>query len=402
MTISRVASSKTTTSATSVSASAPAGIVAGDVVFAFLHGDTAAKSDVTNDGTSWTIHDANSASGSTATLFYRYVVTGEATSYSFRHSDSSSDAFSLTLVAYRGVDPTLPIDDWWDTTQVTSATLNIADSIQRHKNMMLLSVDFIGSNTTVLTPPAGYTLAESNTGFNPGCSVYELLQAAAGSIATTTFVLNASTTQKGWILPLRPGPTGPVLVAGPFSPDAAVNTDNAGGNAWSNPTNALTSNDSRASATVSGTTATDFLDVTLPAATRVPVGSTVVGVIAQIEAIRSGGTTGEVIDNRVQMILSGSAAGDNKAYTDATFGPYISSGDFRNSYGDQDDLWGNAITPALANASNIGLRVAVAGQAAGANRVGNIDHIRFWFYYRPPVGIGLTQSVLLARRRLVS
>jgi hypothetical protein len=163
-------------------------------------------------------------------------------------------------------------------------------------------------------------------------------------------------------------------------PSAAVVTDNAGSAVtWAGATNVYSDNATNATCTVSGTTASDFLDIT-GFAMAIPAGVTINGITVDSNCYRSGGTTGNVRDNTVQLIIGGTATGNNKA----TATSWATGTTNIYTFGGAADLWGLTPTVSQLNASNFGVRIAVRGAASGANRIANIDYVQITVTYTEP------------------
>lgn len=380
MAIAHRASSVTTATATSITGNAPAGLAENDLLLAIVHGTTAGKTPAVADGVSWTQIISDGTNGSTFSVWRRVAGSSEPSTYAFKHSDDSSDTFSLTIAAWSGVDPVFPQDTQRASNVVTNATIILSAISTTVDDAVVVAINAIGSAASVLTPPAGYSLVADNDGFDPGSSIYAITQASKGTTGNVTYVATASAVQKGVMFALRPAAVFPVLRADEF-PSTGTNIDNAGGNAWATPSNVTTSNNSETTAVANGTTPSDFLRAS-NFGFSIPSEATIVGVVAIIEHRRSGGTTGQIVDNSVRLVdASGAETGDNKA---SAF-TWQTTADAYDSYGDLDDLWGATLTPAVVNDTDFGVRLAIQGQAAGADRNANVDSIRLFVYYTMPV-----------------
>ena len=168
--------------------------------------------------------------------------------------------------------------------------------------------------------------------------------------------------------------------SGNTAPTSGTNDTSYGSIAWSNPTNIYASENTRASVTLSGTTATNYLSAS-SFGFSIPTDATIIGITASIERVRNGGTTGAARDNVVRLVKGGTVIGDNKAAT----GTNWPTTEAAATYGSSIDLWGTTWTPSDINASNFGLVVAAAGAAAGADRVANVDQILINVAYTTPV-----------------
>lgn len=364
----------TATAVTSVTINKPAGVVEGDELFAQVDCDAASQTLVTADGTAWTAFDNDGSNGFSSGIVRRRAGASEPSTYSFKRNDDGSDNFAVSVSAWRGIDETYPIDDGEAVTIVAAGTSIATAAVNiPMKNTMVLAFVSIGANTTLSATPSGYTQALDNDGFNPGHALFYKLQTSVGSSGTQSWTVGSSTALKGRNVPLRPaGDKFSVSV----QHDSRAVTDNAGSAVtWANINNVQTSNGTYTGGTASGTTASDFLDL-LDWDFNIPSGATPVGVVMIMEQRRSGGATGQIIDNLVEMRLSGGSISSNMARSTnwATF-------DMRQTYGDRDDLWGATLTDTDVNDATFGFRIAVQGAAAGADRNFNVDHVFAYIIY---------------------
>ena len=194
-----------------------------------------------------------------------------------------------------------------------------------------------------------------------------------------------------------------VLNTGAVSPASAASINFLGGSqittsdTWVNPTNALASDNARATSTYSS--GTSRLLATAAYGLAVPANSEIVGVVGEIEkseALAADNVFDDAVlltagfDARVDANVVGgnvTAVGLNKA--SATEWP-VTASEAYTTYGGAADLWGAALTPAIVNSSGFGLAVRTSS-AAGA--VASVDHMRMTVYYRskgtmPVPGLG--------------
>lgn len=368
------AATGTRSAGTTVSATLAGAPAAGRVLVAQVVGDTTAQTLVSNDGLAFELVRSQTGSGTSYAVYLRVCTGVETATFTFRRNDSASDNFSLNLTLWSGVNPANPYYALDIITVANSDTVVIPAQNAGIANTVVLALLAIPSTTTVLTPPAGYTLGSEIDGFNPGASAYYIAQAASGSTGTVTWVTAAiANSLKGLAIILRPDP-GYSYVQGIVG--SGVNTDNAGGNAWSNPGNITADDPNAASCTLSGITIQDSLDGgTLGFA--VPAGATIKGYEVQVGSrFRSGGTTGAARDGTLQLLDAGVAVGSNRAVT--TQWPIDP---VTLLYGHPDDLWGATIAPTDHNLTGFGARLGVRGAAAGADRVANVDFLHVTVYY---------------------
>lgn len=162
---------------------------------------------------------------------------------------------------------------------------------------------------------------------------------------------------------------------GPRTATTVTDDSSVGSTAWSNPGNAATSDDSRASATIPGTGITHRLKFQNFGFT-IPSGYTITGFVASGE--RSGGA-GTVIDNEVYVTKDGSnPRGSNHAVTGIWPGS-----DAAQFYGDSLDTWGNPWNAEDINATTFGAFWSAKGTTLGGNSA-NVDALALTVYYQAP------------------
>lgn len=170
---------------------------------------------------------------------------------------------------------------------------------------------------------------------------------------------------------------------GNTNPSANTTEAGSGGLNWVNPGNVYTANNTRATCTAPGASSNvatifPFINVT-GFGFSVPSDATITGVTCGIDRSRSGGSTGEIRFNTVQLIVGGARSGTAKS--SATNFPTTEA---YQTFGANNNLWGASLTPTNVNASNFGISVRLIGSTATTNRVGNIDHIRVNVAYALP------------------
>lgn len=160
---------------------------------------------------------------------------------------------------------------------------------------------------------------------------------------------------------------------GPLSPGTLVNTNNGAPIAWTNPSNAASSNDSYATAVDLDQQPSQQLWVTNFGFT-VTGGATIDGVLVEIERSVSG--AGNVTDDGLHLLRAGVEVGSDKKDV-VTSWP---GSDTIASYGGASDLWGTTWTDTQINASTFG--VSLAAQETGVDlATAQVDHIRITVYY---------------------
>lgn len=175
-----------------------------------------------------------------------------------------------------------------------------------------------------------------------------------------------------------------MATAGPNASGTQANTDRGVLNvAWSNLANVASSNDSRASSSVTtsaSATPCDYLDLT-NFGFAVPSGATINGITVAIERSAS---TGNVQDDTVQLIKGGTASGTNKADTGTDWPATASEASV--NYGGAADLWALSLTDTDVNASNFGVRISAKTASAGAN-IPEIDFVSITITYSPGISV---------------
>jgi hypothetical protein len=144
--------------------------------------------------------------------------------------------------------------------------------------------------------------------------------------------------------------------------------------------NVYSSNNVRASYTLSGNGQSPNLDTT-GFGFSIPSGAIILGIEVEIERRASGGS---IDDDDVYLLKAGAVSGSDHAS-----GTDWPTSDGTRSYGDSDDLWGTTWTAAQINASNFGLRIQ-ADSDTSSSRTIDIDHIRINVTYSsdPTAAIG--------------
>lgn len=153
---------------------------------------------------------------------------------------------------------------------------------------------------------------------------------------------------------------------GPLSPGTLASDGAHGSNAWSNPSNAASSNDTYASVATDGTS--EYLKAT-NFGFAIPAGATINGIVVDIE--RKAAMAG-VTDDRVRIVKGGTVQTEDKAApgtwpTDDTVA----------TYGDSSSLWGAAWTAGDINDSGFGVVLSVSVTSDQAD----VDHITITVHY---------------------
>jgi hypothetical protein len=150
--------------------------------------------------------------------------------------------------------------------------------------------------------------------------------------------------------------------------------NDGGTTAWTNPTNiqgdttstAATCNISAGGGTSHKLRATNFNF-------SVPSTAIIVGVLVEVE--RNAANTNRHADDNVQLIVSGTESGNDKA-----LGTAITTTKQFVSYGGSSDLWGNTLTPAIVNSSNFGVSYKIV--RTGTATTTSVYRVRITVYYQ--------------------
>jgi hypothetical protein len=166
----------------------------------------------------------------------------------------------------------------------------------------------------------------------------------------------------------------PVSYGSVFSSDSS----NGGNRSWSNPSNAQSSDNNYATASL---TSSGDLTRYLKAegyGFSIPVGATINGIQVNIErkqACAVGSCSSSVTDSEVKLLKGGAVVGNNKA--SATHWPLT---DTFISYGSPSDLWGTTWTVSDINNANFGA-VLSAHRSTGGDRNLSVDQISISVFY---------------------
>jgi MSHA biogenesis protein MshQ len=200
------ASSAAAVASTSITVPVPAGVTTGD----FLIASIAVRGNPTvNAPAGWTLIRSD-ANGSTMRLstFRRFVTTTEPATHVFTFTKSST-ASSAGIAAYRGVDPTTPVDVHGGQVTTKAGTKLTAPTVTATvAGTKLISV-FGSAIDATATPPTGMT--ERYDRLSVGSSKVSVTAddqtlAAAGATGVRTVALDKSTTGLGQDICLRPAP----------------------------------------------------------------------------------------------------------------------------------------------------------------------------------------------------
>jgi hypothetical protein len=172
---------------------------------------------------------------------------------------------------------------------------------------------------------------------------------------------------------------------GPNNPGTIVNDASVGTIAWTNPSDAATSNNLYAYGGGGGTS--NYLKCS-NFGFSIPSGATIDGITVEIEKKRTPYCT--VTDNVVSLVKNGVISGNNYRSTDNW-----NLTDTYSTYGGSTDLWGLSLTSSDINSSTFGVVInCITAVFKGGQRPW-IDHVRITVYYTESGGGGPTSASAL-------
>ncbi|UAY52835.1 hypothetical protein [Ferruginibacter albus] len=136
---------------------------------------------------------------------------------------------------------------------------------------------------------------------------------------------------------------------------------------WSNPGNVISNDNSYATATVTSSSASHYLQATNYGFT-IPTEATIKGITVTVGRFGSSSSSG-IIDNSIKLIKAGSIVGSSLASTSTW-----STSEAVATYGGATNLWGNTLTPADINSSNFGVALSVKTNSS-SNRTASVDYM---------------------------
>ena len=152
----------------------------------------------------------------------------------------------------------------------------------------------------------------------------------------------------------------------------AASTSSTTTNPWLNPTNGYSNNTTYATTTGASGSNSAYLYLN-GFGFSIPSNAVIDGVVFKLKKK----ATGTITDSRVSLVNSTSALGSNK-----TIAGNWPTTDITSTYGTTTDLWGNtttALTPAIVNSANFGVRIRAA--FGTNNAVASVDYGSFQIYY---------------------
>lgn len=156
-----------------------------------------------------------------------------------------------------------------------------------------------------------------------------------------------------------------------------TSSEGASGTVWTNENNVYSSNNARATATLTLGESTKNLKAK-GFGLNIPSTATIEGIEVKIEKSVDISRTNAMKDNRVQLVISDLASGNNYAKT----AYFNNTTDSVSTYGSQTDLWGLTLTPSQLNSSNFGVAYSAIRHPSGSSdQIVRIDHIQIKVYY---------------------
>jgi hypothetical protein len=168
----------------------------------------------------------------------------------------------------------------------------------------------------------------------------------------------------------------PLPEAGPQEAGSVIDDASRGSVAFMNATDAAGSDNSYATALLSGNEATHYLRAT-KFGFHIPAGATIIGIQADVER-KSSSNTNTVKDSSVRMVRADGSLGDlDKALT-TNWG----TSDVHRTYGSSADVWNESGWSASAiNDDDFGLAFAAAASGGTGMRTASIDSLRLTITY---------------------
>lgn len=111
----------------------------------------------------------------------------------------------------------------------------------------------------------------------------------------------------------------------------------------------------------------------------IPVGSTILGIVVEIENVNGGFGVGVIEDNSVLLVKAGVGVGSDKAMA----GDWGGADTFK-TYGGAADLWGATWTAAEINANNFGVQISAKETGGMFAIAADVDFVRITVHYTPP------------------
>jgi type II secretory pathway pseudopilin PulG len=174
---------------------------------------------------------------------------------------------------------------------------------------------------------------------------------------------------------------------GARTPSTGANMTGVGTLSWNTPGNVTSSNNSYATRSMSGSSATNYLRAS-NFGFSIPAGATILGIRVDVERSRSSGSgnTNNIRDNAVRIVRANGTVGDeNKANTGSGCSLDWSTSDCTVTYGSNSTLWTEEWTAADINDSDFGVALSAVGVpvSGGNNRTAQVDAVTITVTYIP-------------------
>jgi len=319
---------------------------------------------------SWTASDINSAT----TGFVISAIHDSSTN----SRTLSIDYINMTVCYTDTVIPTLP------SVHIQSNNANTAIAIVGNTVTLTFTASEAISTPTVTID--GNAAIVSGTGSGPYTATYVMDSGDVDGFVTFSIAFSdvagnvgtpvTGTTDGSSVRYYAPVSTCVSKEASTFADDTSV-----GSIAWSNPSNAMTSNNIYATAYPLYNTGvyTHYLKAT-NFGFNIPTGSTINGISFGVEKAGnlSGGTDTYIVDYRVRMVKSGTIGTTDRADTSTRW----STTDTIDAYGSSSDLWGTTWAAADINSATTGLVFSATKDTTTTNpRIASVDYISMTVCY---------------------
>lgn len=162
--------------------------------------------------------------------------------------------------------------------------------------------------------------------------------------------------------------------AGPNSAATIVDDAGIGDTAWTNPGNAVSSNDTYAVCTFTSIGGISHYLNAQDFGFSLPAGVTIDGIVVEVEKKKGSGAP-TINDTRIRIIKGGAIGSTDKS------GAAWSETEAYVTYGGAADLWGETWADTDIEATNFGFAMSATGGLGGAGYNISVDHIRITVYY---------------------
>lgn len=224
-----------------ISVNRPTGVTIGDVlIINVVYGGNGATNipSVQTDGSSWTVlsSELSGGTGYRGAILYKVVTNTWETSYTITISNWPIALYcEASIVAFRGVDPTNPIDaigNFTTTSDVSGTTINPTGitTVSPNALVVILGMSYRSDNNNertftswVANSPAVFNeLYDYRGGRRVAVGAATAIKTSPGATGDGTITLSGDNTYRGAImLALRPEPAGPEISVVPSSLDFA-------------------------------------------------------------------------------------------------------------------------------------------------------------------------------------